>query len=258
MHFPRFWARGASGAFVCWRWSDSNSEDAESQARDAAAQLARRFQAEGRLVQRYGYSDRPLREPVLREIRDASGNTAAVITRNSYGCQILNTARAMFVDVDLEESGVPLEAALARAGYWAKTHPGWGWRVYRTAAGLRLLATHAPFDPKDGLCQSVFEATGADPLYRRLCSVQECFRARLTPKPWRCGVSNPPARWPFPDDGAERRYQSWEEEYRSKSYGKVTCQLVNTFGSPDVHPDIAPLVSIHDDMTAVGRPGKLA
>src|ERR1051326_229399 len=42
----------------------------------------------------YLYGERPLPEPVLREL------PRAIVTRNSYGALVLNTDRMMFVDVD--------------------------------------------------------------------------------------------------------------------------------------------------------------
>src|SRR5206468_2344650 len=104
---------------------------------------------------------------VLREIKNSSGELAGVITRNSYGCLVLNTARVMFVDVDLPEpkplggflkklfskaekppSDEAQNRVVLQAEKWAANNPGWGWRIYRTRAGLRLLATHALFDPE--------------------------------------------------------------------------------------------------------------
>jgi hypothetical protein len=41
-----------------------------------------------------------MREPVLREFRDPDGMLVAAVTRNSYGCLVLNTARLRVVDVD--------------------------------------------------------------------------------------------------------------------------------------------------------------
>ena len=42
-------------------------------------------------------------EPVLRDWKDEQGGLTAAITRNSYGCLVLNTAQIMFVDVDAPE-----------------------------------------------------------------------------------------------------------------------------------------------------------
>ncbi len=59
------------------------------------------------------YLDRPMREPVLREVKKDNGELAAVVTRNSYGCLVLNTARVMFVDVDLPE-------LKPEGGFWSR------------------------------------------------------------------------------------------------------------------------------------------
>jgi hypothetical protein len=103
MNFPRSWAKGSHGQFVCWRWLDSSLAEAAALAQEGARKVAEGFAAGGRLERRYGYADRPLREPVLRELKTSDGELAAALTRNSYGCLVLNTARVMFVDVDLPE-----------------------------------------------------------------------------------------------------------------------------------------------------------
>jgi hypothetical protein len=72
---------------------------------------------------------------------------------------------------------------MSRVNDWVSRQPEWGWRVYRTAAGIRLLATHQPIAPGDAMCKTAFDAFESDPLYQKLCTTQKCFRARLTPKP---------------------------------------------------------------------------
>jgi len=89
MNFPKFWAKGTHQQFTCWRWSDSSLAEAAALAQEAARRLAERFAAGENLRHGYGYPDRPLREPVLREIKAPGGEVAAVITRNSYGAQVV-------------------------------------------------------------------------------------------------------------------------------------------------------------------------
>ena len=48
-----------------------------------------------------GYYDRPPREEIVREIAGASGQTDAMLTRNSYSALVLNTPRLMFIDIDI-------------------------------------------------------------------------------------------------------------------------------------------------------------
>jgi hypothetical protein len=276
MNFPPFWAKGFSGNFICWRWSTNSLAEAQSLADQAARQLADRF-AHGDFPPKHGgyYPTRPFREPVLQEIKNDAGETAAVITRNSYGCLVLNTARVMFVDVDLPEpkslglfsrlfgkapaaSIVTESSALAKVENWTRSHPDWGWRIYRTRAGLRLLATHALFDPETAASDGVFDALGADPLYRQLCKAQKCYRARLTPKPWRCGVHAKPERWPFLDARAEKHFQKWQAQYESFAAGWATCEFVRKIGNGEVHPAVQPILTVHDRMARVESKLKLA
>ncbi|HEU4323820.1 MAG TPA: hypothetical protein VFS21_11790, partial [Roseiflexaceae bacterium] len=82
-----------------------------------------------------------------------------------------------------------------------------------------------------------------------LCQVQKSFRARLTPKPWRIGMENPPARFPYEDAGEEAAMRAWESRYEAASQGRATCRFVEEMGSGTEHPDITPLRSMHDERT---------
>src|SRR5882762_209260 len=176
MNFPQFWARGSSGGFLCWRWSSQSLAEAQAFANQAAQQLVDRFGA-GDYPPKHGgyYPDRPFREQILQEVKGHAGEIAGVVTRNSYGCLVLNTARVMFVDIDLPEpkrsSGLfkrlfgkpdlapPVNhqnGAVAKIENWTRNHPEWGWRIYRTRAGLRLLATHGLVEADSELASGVF------------------------------------------------------------------------------------------------------
>jgi hypothetical protein len=225
------------------------------------------------------YASRPLREPVEGELLDADGTPRALITRNSYGCLVLNTARALFVDIDLPEpprksagffavlfgkkteqppDDTALQAALAKAADWARANAPWQWRAYRTRAGLRLLATHALFEPDAPGTDALFIALDADPLYRRLCKAQKCFRARLTPKPWRCGHHAATDRWPFADARSEQRFEKWKAAYIGASRDYATCELVATIGEAPTHQALSELVTLHDQAARVGSGLELA
>ena len=64
-------------------------------------------------------------------------------------------------------------------------HPTECFRLYQTPAGFRIIATHDVVSPSDSVVEEWFECFHADTNYVRLCQVQQCFRARLTSKPWR-------------------------------------------------------------------------
>ena len=213
----------------------------------------------------------------MQEIKNDAGETTVVVTRNSYGCLVLNISRVMFVDIDLPEPKRPgglfkrlfgkpdltppinhQEAAMTKIENWTRNHPEWGWRIYRTRAGLRLLATQDLVEANSDIADTVFEALGADPLYRKLCKTQKCFRARLTPKPWRCGIHTKPQRWPWLNAKEEKRFQKWEAQYQSSSSSWATCELLRQIGNSDVHPEVQAILKLHDDTTRVGSKLQLA
>lgn len=141
------------------------------------------------------------------------------------------------------------DPALAKLRSWVAAHPEWGVRVYRTSAGLRYLVTHAPFTPGDAESEAAMRAVGADPDYVKLCRVRHSFRARLTPKPWRIGLPKPPHRFPFESAAEEREVTDWVRRYDAASQGHATCHFVEALGSPTVHPEVEPIVRMHDEHT---------
>jgi hypothetical protein len=150
----------------------------------------------------------------------------------------------------------PADAAIERLRQYVHQHPGWSARVYRTSAGLRYLVTHALFDPTGPDALAAMQALGADAQYVQLCRAQKSFRARLTPKPWRIQMENPPVRFPFETAAEERVMRDWEARYDQASQRYATCQLVEIIGSGEEHPEVAPVVRLHDQHTGAesGRP----
>ncbi len=195
----------------------------------------------------------------------------AVLTRNAYGARILNAARVLFIDVDLAEPlrslvllrrlahvlfrrlipppRDPATAALSRLREWIVEHPDWGVRVYRTRSGLRYLVTHAPFEPGSTPSEVAMEYLGCDPRYVQLCRSQKSFRARLSPKPWRCGVGPPPVRYPWTDESEERAMRAWEAQYALSTEGWATCALLDVLGNESIDLAVRPVVALHDELT---------
>jgi hypothetical protein len=278
MRLPRFWAKeegdaakpsGETLRVAAWRWSETSPDDARSSARQALEAIRRRIAAGQPFPDRYAYTSRPVREQVLREVEGEGSEPSAAITRNGYGALVLNTAGAMFVDADgsskpgglgrLFRRRQPAEdPAVSRARALVEQERGAHVRVYRTSAGTRYLLTHTLFDPASERARAVMESLGADPKYVQLCKVQESFRARLTPKPWRCGLSAPAVRWPWADGEAESAMEEWLRQYEQACAGKAVCELVAEVGSGRQLAAIAPLVRLHDEQTGVGTGRPLA
>ena len=271
MHFPRYWALGTSGEISCWQWSDSSAADAKARADSSAAKIAAARANTADRRNRYDYGQRALREPIIKELPSPNEELKALITRNSYGALVLNTSKVCFVDIDLppeKESGGKgffaslfggkakgpppkgaAEIAIERLSGWFDKNPSWGGKLYRTSGGLRLLITSRLLDPNSSETEQIFGELGSDPLYCRLCKNQSSFRARLTPKPWRCDLEVPPARWPFKDQAEEQRFQSWNDRYQAAAQGYATCKIMQSLGNSSVLPDIEQIVSLHDEQT---------
>jgi hypothetical protein len=122
-------------------------------------------------------------------------------------------------------------------------------RVYKTAGGYRLLATDRVYTPGSSESEAVMRQVGADPAFIQLCRIQDSFRARLTPKPWRIGKIEPPGDYPREEPRLQRQFEKWLQEYDRAAGSKATCQLVETIGDGTIHPDIAHIVQLHDERT---------
>ncbi len=283
MLIPRFWSKyesqvqlpnGKKAGVACWRASETSAAEAQALARAAGERFAERIRRGEDFPGPYPYGDRPLREEVLEDIPGPAGDVAAVLTRNGYGTVVLNTARVLFIDVDLPAAGAqfaplrrlahallpflvapprdPVIQALARLKEWLAARSGWGVRVYRTRAGLRYLVTHSTFEPGSGESEAAMAFLACDPAYVRLCKVQKSFRARLSPKPWRCGIERPIWRFPAENAAGEEVIREWVERYESASRGYATCELLASLGREPIHPEVMEVVRLHDASARVG------
>ena len=206
-------------------------------------------------------------EPLLRTIKHI-GKEVGIITRNRYDAEVLNAKSMLCIDVDLgdprrkdgcfvETEHEALEALRdatnnpmkwlpkyerdvwgRERNQWIDAHrQGIGFRVYRTAGGLRYICTthawRAGSDFENDLMRYVY----ADPMYRRICRIQRTFRVRLTPKPWRIRqecIEHP--------DRIEWRNKPGEGIARTAEYAA-------TIGSDIVLPSFAELLRVHDSTT---------
>ena len=291
MKVARYWAResavGDDGAgrrlrLVSWSGSNESVAEAKQQASKKLEQWLIRLRA-GQLRGGYPYhGNDAVREELIEETYDDDGKLIAAITRNRYGALVLNSAEVLFADVDLPVSaakrGNPLAALLSwftgrkadahdarardeyreRFAAFHDRHPDLALRVYETAAGFRLVILNKLFDPLSAETQTILERLDSDDLYIRLCRSQECFRARLTPKPWRCGVGNPPNRYPREDDREERRFVSWLKDYDSQIKDYRVCRLVDEYGRENIAEAAQTVVRIHDRYVLKPEHGSLA
>ncbi len=267
MKIPRYWRQGKAtstedtGAVTIACYGSSN-ESEEAAQRDADARARRAADAFSRddPPSHYGYGDRPVREEIYRELEDGS----AIITRNAYGSLILNTARVMFLDID--DADAPSGPGMIKRLFGrsaapptgiemirqrAAAFPRIGLRFYRTLCGYRGLVTNRCFDPLSSESEDLLCHFGCDPMFVSLCRIQECYRARLTAKAWRCGVSKPPPGFPFAKEADMHRYRAWEETYHDQADQHAACRFVEHIGPDETSPEIQPILTLHDDLACL-------
>lgn len=244
-----------------WGWG-SDEPSAKKGAADRLQRVLERVREGASFPDPYGYGNRPLREEILETYQGAAPNEpSAILTRNRYGARILNAARVLFLDIDFPAprlaqrllrlfGGVSPELAILTTLRESLRRYGRAtFRVYRTAAGLRALAIDREFDPTGRDAEELMQATGTDSAFSRLCRAQRSFRARLTPKPWRCNIALPPGQHPRLEGELQQRFKSWLGEYEKASTRFATCRYLETIGSGSPKGDARRLLELHDRAT---------
>ncbi len=154
-------------------------------------------------------------------------------------------------------NGVAFDRKMLRSfDLFAEQNPKWGFRLYKTPNGYRILVTHRLFDPTEPDVQEFFRQTKADRLYVKMCLHQRCFRARLTAKPWRCGIADhmvPRSVWPISESARGMR-EAWLEKYEASARRYAACRFLKSYGpgdapAPSVHEAVRSTVEIHDQWT---------
>ena len=233
---------------------------------------------------RVHYAVRRRTETVLEKLPQLG-----IITRNRYGADILNADTVMFLDWDahpapshgwrglverisvlfkghhleaaqrgqvqrVQEAKIALEATIRSK----VSELNLGIRLYETCNGLRGIVTSSRFDPTDSVALDLMTYLGADPLYVKLCRLQNTFRARLTPKHWRVGLSERPLKKPGVTPTEIAQMTHWLEQYRARSQQYATARLIAAFGSSDTDEFVQQVVTLHDTRCKVSSGLKLA
>src|SRR5690625_7941982 len=105
-HFPRHWdvaedrvqdPAGRTFRLRIWGWSTSSAGQAASAARRRLAEVVQKVRSGQPLGEGY-YHRNPPREGVRRVIRTPEGDLIGLLTPNSLGAQVPNTARILIAD----------------------------------------------------------------------------------------------------------------------------------------------------------------
>jgi hypothetical protein len=136
-----------------------------------------------------------------------------------------------------------------RIAAFLDSRPEWRLRVYRTPNGFRLLAMHRTFEPRSPDVEEAFRELGVDPVYAIMCHNQNCFRARVSPKPWRMGMEERfrprPGVWPVKEEWLPGR-AAWVARYEELAKDYSACRFEEELGTGSIHPAAAAVRDLHD------------
>ncbi|MAD74352.1 MAG: hypothetical protein CML20_06080 [Rheinheimera sp.] len=274
MKFAKFWVDVSvkvdksifgTNELSVWGASNESLDLAIAHATNRAEQL-KMFANRGLDALRdYEYCNGYIREEVLEEIKCSAGNTIAVMTRNNYGSLVINAESVFFGDIDIPEVrffdkiaqffGKPEKNKtfyLDKIQKFQQRNSDYAFRVYETSAGLRLVVTNKVFDHKSAEAERLFNGLDIDPLYVRLCHAQSCFRARLTPKPWRIGLCRPVSSYPRTDNKSLAEFSNWLKAYGSAAKAFRAVNLLASFGDQSMHEHVSRVLDIHDKLACSG------
>jgi hypothetical protein len=244
---------GEQQEITCYGGSNLSTDDARIKAREKAEKIQRKIKGEKHLFDEYEVA---IREEMLQIIDDHS-----VITRNRYGAQVLNVEDLMILDIDK-----PRES-FGFGGLFKKKETGsdktkifdmvrklatgpkygeYGLRLYETYQGARVIVLGKSFDPRDSGTKIMMDEFNCDSLYTRLCIKQGCYRARLTPKPYRMNMRAYKVR--FPRDGDDSEFQQWLEDYETGSRRYSVCKFIEQIGTSYPLDDA---IRLHDEITGI-------
>ena len=145
-------------------------------------------------------------------------------------------------------SGGVEKQAISRIRQVSEEHPELNMRVYRTPRGMRVLVMNRIYSPTSTEALALLEKLDTDRLYTLMCKNQNCFRARVSPKPWRMGmVRLRTGIWPIKlERMAEHR--AWVEQYHQQAAGYSSCRYLFQLGSSEVHEKAEFVRQLHDDL----------
>ncbi|OOR98400.1 hypothetical protein B0187_09025 [Haemophilus paracuniculus] len=251
-------------------WSNESQEAAIEHAKSRCADAKIKILA-GEEFTRDGhyYSTRRIYEQPLEWFDDLN----VIYTRNNYSATCLNVEDVVILDIDDAglEAAIPkiMERKVVESSNWLaklfggkkvveeeklsietlkflenkfdhfiQNYPKATFNLYRTYAGYRVIVLHDTMNVDDERLPTYFNEFWVDSLYRKLCYKQRCFRARLTAKPWRmAGMS-----------------QGWKEvitleKYEKEAQNYAACHFIKQIGTAPIHPKVAKVVELHDNLS---------
>lgn len=259
MKYNKFWVYQEGEAVLktgkqkirCLGGSNISLEDAANEARKKILMVEERIHGRKEVFEEYTVE---IKEELIQEI-----DTRNIITRNYYGALILNSEKIMMMDIDhcpktfwelfgFKAKKTPKERIIERLEkLLAGSYKHLSMRVYETPKGIRCIVNNREFNADSQETEKILRDFHNDWLYVILCKKQNCFRARLTPKPYRCKVPKLKSRFPRskPEDIAE--YERWKTVYEEKIPKYSSCRFIKQINEDN--GQFKEIIKIHDQIS---------
>ena len=233
----------------CYGVSNFSINEAIEKAREKIAKVQRRIAGDKHVWDNYEVE---IREEIVQVVDKKS-----IITRNRYGAQILNVQNLMILDIDKPQKSfldifkkskdnktkiVEMVHKLSQKS----AYRDYVFRIYETFKGIRVIVPGKEFDPKDAATEMMMKDFSCDELYTLLCKKQDCFRARLTPKPTRMKLRRYKVMFPRTRQ-EEMEFRTWLSDYEVASRNFSVCRLIEQIGQSHLNE----AVRLHDEISGV-------
>lgn len=170
---------------------------------------------------------------------------------NFYGSKVLTSTDIFIADVDIE--GDLFERNEFKSNYLKDTfYPlaadlsdKYQFVVYETFKGFRIFEIKNLYDPLGEESKNLLDLLGADTKYSAKCIEQGCYRARVSPKPYRLGLPKP----------RDYLYQDeWDKQYEILKKDRTTCKPLFDWKDIEdiVHPKVREFLKLHDELACNG------
>ena len=242
--------QGEDREITTYGGSNVSMEEAAFKAKDKMEKIIRKINGDRHVFDDYEVE---IREEILQTVDEKT-----IITRNRYGAQVMNAENLLFLDIDkpkpaglgglfkknTPESGKERIFDMVRKLAAGSAYAGLGFRLYETYQGARVIVTGGNFEARSRETQSLMKDFNVDPLYASICRKQGCFRARLTPKPWRMKMKAYKVRYPRED--VDSQFNEWLRAYEQASRNFRVCKFIEQAGAGS---GMSEAVRLHDEMT---------
>ena len=129
--------------------------------------------------------------------------------------------------------------------------------IYQTPLGFRLITLQDTFSANDEKTQLCFNQLPVDSCFAKLCQVQNCFRARVTAKPWRIEQDKHsqqniepriPNRYFWLNNDKTKQRNEWLHTYHQLAKNYSACHFIKRAGNSNTHKQVAKVVQLHNDL----------